>query len=245
MSITEVDKIHENFIETKYQEFEKVINKSPTFSCSIISKGNEKTLATFKKLTRTWDDIAADRTGKIRQLYLEKPTKEIKDKELEDVQSVKVYKLPTSMFRDDIGKMTSKSKNKEEEEYKLLILSDKNNQVQAMGSIAIRSDEIYINTLFTAPWNLEMHGCIEEDHKSLVTRGAGTAFIRATYELAQKNNKSQITLKPTNQSQGFYQKMGMTFNEEGLKKFHFKYDVNQFSIPKKLDERTNGIVKFA
>ncbi len=219
-------------------------SSQPKLDINVYSKSNEKVLKTFLSLCKQWEAIAQERLAQTRSLRAQNLASQA-DVE-QDKSAIDSYKVPLKMFKEDLNtlikaqeaqkktKALAQPSSEASNEVFIISLNDQNNQTQALASIVIKANEVYLNTLFTAPWNYAMKGANQEEHKALITKGAGSTLLAGVYTIAQKQNKPVLSLKPTKSSKPYYEKMGMNFIERDNQEFLFIYTVDDKKLPNAL-----------
>jgi hypothetical protein len=174
----------------------------------ILSPEQRQVLNATKRTLSSWVEIASDRLGEHRKklqnvVQLQAGINEAFES---DKQYFTSYKNVASLAREDINAVLE---NKADKHRHVLVLSDSNRRVQAIATIFVEQQRVYINTLLSASWNIPMIADIAPVHRELKVKGAGTTLMNLIYKIAQTENKPKIELKPLNGSVTFYQQLGM------------------------------------
>ena len=192
-----------------------------------ISEKSELTVA--QKTLKAWKDTAHERLGIMRREAQKKPSEKNKALLKKDTDSVDQYLNIIGLYDQSLNSMIAKSEGNANKIHR--IVKDEDRNIQAMSSFAIEEGRVFLNLVITAPWNLKMHAPVLEEHRSLVTKGGGTALIRSGYETAQTLKKDELRLKPMEGSYTYY-KDRLMMNEDTTGEFF--YPVSQVSIPEPL-----------
>jgi hypothetical protein len=117
-----------------------------------------------------------------------------------------------------------------------MVLTDQDQRIQAVAAFSILPEEIYINALLSAAWNISMQGENAPEHQILAVKGAGVTLMRQLYELAKQQQKSRVSLYSTRSAERFYdEKLKMKTD----KKQSYYYDVSQTNLPEALQSSKN------
>lgn len=200
-----------------------ITNKQP-LSETVKSKGGgklsvydatpEERATSVNKTVKAWKDLSMDRLGNIRRNRELYPI---------DREAVDNYKEVLSMFQ--VFEDNGQSK-------KIRILKDETGITQGICSFTVKENSIYVNQLFTAPWNLKMHASNEENYEGLVTRGVGTILLADCYTEAQQKGLKRLELTPLGTSSSYYTDViGM---EKSEKDEILYYSVTDIGKPEKL-----------
>lgn len=128
---------------------------------------------------------------------------EISRKELdEDRDTVEQYIKIIRLYEDGLDPIIKKAKGTANKV--LRVAQDGDRNIQAMTGFTVDADQIYLNLIVTAPWNLRMHAPNMEEHKALATKGGGTTLMRSVYQSAQALGKEKLSLKPMDGSYTYY-----------------------------------------
>jgi len=201
----------------------------------------DKDVKAINTTLKAWKEILMDRVGNMRQLHSTENTSETKKKLQEDLEAAESYKELVSRFDTLFSEVFKKNGKSEKGTVSFKALRDQDNNIQALCSLSIKENHVYLGHIFSAPWNLKMNASINEEHKPLVTKGCGTLLIANCYQEAQKWEKAELRLKPLSNSYTYYKDyLGMN---EDSQNDEFFYTVNPFKIPEILTKRLSEISK--
>jgi len=155
-----------------------------------------------------------DRLGNIRQ------DPDLFPKDRETVESYKDLLGMFNMFEDN-------GTNK-----RIQILQDSSERIQGVCTFTINRESLYINQLFTAPWNLKMHAANDEEYAGYTKRGVGTILLANCYKIAQERRLKRLDLKPLDGSLTYYTDV-IKMKEDEEEKTLF-YTVTDIGLPKGL-----------
>ncbi len=237
-SLTFVDKI----ITTQDEIEDKFIIQKETktpFSCVVLKDSDIKIAKAIKKTLKDWKDIANDRLGSSRELYsTDDPSKVTEDRKT--VDQYKELLTNVSMYLDSF------INQKQESTARKILFLTKDTHIQAIGCVSLK-EHLYVNILISAPTNIRMYGKIQEQHKHVYGKGAGTALMYSIYKLTQKLEIPKIKLTPLEGSHSFYKdQIGMKEVQptEGSKDktSHFELSVSS-KVPEQLLKKSYGLVQ--
>jgi hypothetical protein len=175
---------------------------------------NRERVQLLDKTVRSWKNISMDRLGNIRQDPVLFP------KDRETVESYKDLLGMFNMFEDN-------GTNK-----RIQVVQDKSERIQGVCTFTINRGSLYINQLFTAPWNLKMHAPNDEEYAGCTKRGVGTILIANCYMIAQERRLKRLELKPLDGSLTYYTDV-IKMEEDKEEKTLF-YTVIDIGLPKGL-----------
>jgi hypothetical protein len=216
--------------------------------CPSAQSNEKKILTAALNAVATWVDIASDRLGQHRiKRQNQGDSKSAPDKALEtifedDKQYFNSYKTLAGLVKDDIRDTVA---NKTNIQRRILVLTDEQSRIQAIATVYVESQRLFVNTLMSAAWNIPMHAEIASEHKPLKVAGAGTTLMNLIYTMAQSYEKPAIQLKPLNGSFSYYQKLGMSsgFVDDGKEKaFLCTLQVQKESMPESLKGKTSAAI---
>lgn len=159
---------------------------------------DSKSLSTIGKTVKIWKELVMDRVGESRGKDNREKTEDSHRKRESDEKAASDFKELLEMF-NSILKI-----KKPDDENIVKVLQDQDGNIQGMCSAKLEEGSIYVRHLFAAPWNLKMHGAIEESHQSLVTQGVGTILLASLHREGLEQKKGMLTLKPLTGSVTYY-----------------------------------------
>ena len=88
----------------------------------------------------------------------------------------------------------------------MIVLTDCDQQIQAVATMRDTVSSLYIEILLSAPWNIPLSQPNKKEHQLIAVKGAGTTLVRQVYELARLKNKSKVKLTSIPTADSFYLK---------------------------------------
>lgn len=95
------------------------------------------------------------------------------------------------------------------------ICKDEKGNAQAMMSLKLEPERVYVSLLVTNPINISSRVNRDEPHR---VRGAGTALLQKAEDIALQEGKSSVYLIPYSSAVPFYEKNGFCFDGRFMKK---------------------------
>lgn len=190
-----------------------------------IDDGQGIDLTTLNKTTKTWKAIANDRLGNTRALHAE-TLSPLTEKALKDDRKT------VEEYIELVDRFTFYLANKAEKPI-LRVARDHQNNIQGLCCATIQGKMLYIHHVFTAPWNLKMHGKTPEEHQPLFTKGVGTGLITCCYRLGNDQGCNELRLKALSGSLSYY--------KDYLKMLEDKENSNEFYYPITQDTHTSTV----
>jgi hypothetical protein len=113
----------------------------------------------------------------------------------------------------------------------ITMLVDDGREIQAIAVTSLKNNELYVNVLLSAPWNVKLFSQVPAPHDTMAVQKAGMTTIRALYQLANLEKAQVLRLKPLQNSYTFYKDAcDMLETEEG----EFYYNITPDAVPNKL-----------
>jgi len=165
-----------------------------------------KTLTDKKEIKSTlveWTDYANVRLSESRAA--KENSEEAMDNFLSDKTDLAKYTTVLGYIKNPHGKDTTA-------DVKIFAAIDLEDRTQALASLRIYSDHVYLNGLATAPWNLSLSPNVI--HTKEKVKGAGTSAFTATCNFAKTLHLQHVRTSPTGNSLSFYENQGMTHDKE-------------------------------
>lgn len=150
-----------------------------------------------------WTDYANDRLSESRAA--KGNSEEAMDNFLSDKSDLAQYMTVLSYIKNPQGKDPNA-------DVKIFAADDLENRTQALSSLRVYPDHIYLNGLATAPWNLSLSQNVI--HTKEKVKGAGTSAFTATCNFAKELHIQHVRTSPTGSSLSFYENQGMMYDKE-------------------------------
>lgn len=192
-------------------------------------KSHKAYFSAIRKTLKSWMDVLGERVGISRQLASQGKLDATADLDLwKNCQELKFY------ITAHVEKLEKGQALQNEGMLSISLLMDDQKNIQTICTTTLQINQLYINVILSAPWNIKMESPVPAPHDQMAVARAGTTMIRAMYEFAQEAKVPQLRLKPLPNSYDFY-KQHCAMSED-VKKGEFFYNVALDSVPEKIRE---------
>lgn len=177
----------------------------------IVPCATAEDLLIARNTVRGWIDIQSDRLAISRQ---NKGTSEAAFQAFkEDKDTFDKYSTVLSYISDSIVRQRNQITQEALEPSRVTLLRDGRSNVQGILGVTIKSDQVYIDGLASAPWNIPMNASAGS-YLSRVFKGAGKALMAYAYKQTQQLNKPVLCTTPLASAFSFYQGIQMEFDQK-------------------------------